>query len=367
MAGGLAAAAFAVPTNAATVNGASISQNQLNSDVTAIATSTDYQCFLNAEEYVGTEGQVDALPTVAGVGPTSAGGPYTAATTAFVSTYLDTDIGHQLVLELAAKRHIVVTKADLTTARTEFLAQISSVFQTVQSNQAQVCALTALPSAKEVLASVPPSFVATTVRFDATVSLLEESVSGVGTSTADLERYFNANSALFDNACFTVAEYTSESDAKAAAAQVTAGTPFAQVASAAGGGPQGCYILYGIASEFPAGTNLQKLAVNQVSAPIDEQSTYLLVQITKLTPNLFVAAKSEVEGAVQSAGSAKTRTVINAAEKSGDITVDPRYGTWVPAEVQVEIPPSPVTADVLNPTVNSGAVASSTPVTGQSG
>ena len=51
LAGGLAAAAFAVPSNAATVNGAAISQDQVNSDLSAIASSQDYQCFLNAEEF----------------------------------------------------------------------------------------------------------------------------------------------------------------------------------------------------------------------------------------------------------------------------------------------------------------------------
>ena len=65
LAGGLAAAAFVVPSNAATVNGVSISQQQVNSDLNAIAHSPDYQCFLNAEEAVATGGQT-ALPPIDG-------------------------------------------------------------------------------------------------------------------------------------------------------------------------------------------------------------------------------------------------------------------------------------------------------------
>ena len=50
LAGGLAWAALAVPTTAASVNGTTISQQQLNSDVSAIAASDDYQCYLNSGE-----------------------------------------------------------------------------------------------------------------------------------------------------------------------------------------------------------------------------------------------------------------------------------------------------------------------------
>ena len=56
LAGGVAAAAFTVPSNAATVNGTSISQQDLNSDVNAIAHSTYYQCYLNSQEYLSSEG-----------------------------------------------------------------------------------------------------------------------------------------------------------------------------------------------------------------------------------------------------------------------------------------------------------------------
>jgi hypothetical protein len=52
VAAGLAAAALAVPTKAATVNGAVISQQTLNSDVSAIAGSAYYQCYLNAQEAI---------------------------------------------------------------------------------------------------------------------------------------------------------------------------------------------------------------------------------------------------------------------------------------------------------------------------
>jgi hypothetical protein len=361
LAGGLAAAAFVVPSNAATVNGASISQQRLNSDLNAIAGSPDYQCFLTAEEAVTTGGQT-TLPSIEGSGQAGDGTAHQAVSTGFAAYYLDTVIGHQLVLELAATRHLQVTAQDLATARTQLTGQITAVLADVAQSK---YACSAAASAKEILASMPGSFVDRTVRFDATVSVLEEDLAGVGSTTADLERYFDNHAAEFDTACFTVAQYTSQTDAEAAAAMVAAGTPFSTVAGQTqGGGPQGCDILYGVASSLPAGSDLQSLALNTVSSPIAENGTYLLVDITSRTPTSFAKAKTEVENAVQAAGATKAGTTIDAAEKAANISVDRRYGEWT--AMRVLPPPSPVATDLLNPTVNGGAAKGTSATTGSS-
>jgi hypothetical protein len=351
LAGGLAAAAFAVPTNAATVNGAAISQQQLNSDLTAIGNSASYQCFLNAQELVGTQGQT-GLPAIHGVGSES--GSHPTVTASFASNYLDTLIGHQLVFGLAAKQDLTVTPQDLSTAHTQLVSQMTAILQEVASSQ-DACQVGGQPAtAAAVLATMPASFVNRNDQFDATVSVFEENEAGVGSTPADLERYFNAHASEFDTACFTVAEYTTQAAAQAAAATVAAGTPFAQVASqVTGGGPQGCSILYGIASSLPAGSNLQNLAIGAVSDPIAVNSDYLLVQITKRTPTPFAKAQSEVEVAVQTAGSTKARAAVNAVEKNASIAVDQRYGDWTPSRALIVPPPSPLPGDLLNAAVNS--------------
>jgi hypothetical protein len=366
VAGGLAAAAFAVPSTAATVNGVSISQQQLNSDLSAIAGSGDYQCFLNAEEAVGTGGQT-SLPAIAGAGANS-GDSRTTVSSAFAGTYLDTSIGHQLILELAAKDHLTVSSPDLATARKSLQTQITSVLGEVAGSK-YACKET--PTAAQVLATMPSSFIDSTVRFNATVTNFEEHAAGVGSSTADLEGYYSAHKAEFDTACFTVAEYTSETAAETAVAAVAAGTPFATVAAqVTGGGPQGCDILYGVASSLPAGSNLQSQAVGALSQPILEGSDYLLVQITSKTSTPFAKARTEVESAVQAAGAAKARTIIDTAEKSANISVDQRYGTWEPAQAQILPPAVPLPADVLHPTADGSATTTApttttTPATGQ--
>jgi hypothetical protein len=341
LAGGLAAAAFAVPSNAATVNGVSISQQQFSSDLNAIAGSTDYQCFLNAEEAVGSGGEA-TLPPVTGAGT------HATVTTGFAANYLDTAIEHQLVLGVGATRHIQLTSQDLSTARTELTDQITGILSEVASTK-YACGTAA---GKDVLSSMPPSFVDRDVRFDATVLVLEEDLAAGGPSTADLEGYYESHAAQFDKACFTVAEYSTQAAAQTAAASVAAGTPFATVAAAAQGGPQSCQILYGVASSLPAGSDLQSLPLNTVSSPIAVNSEYLLLEITSRTPTSFSKARTEVLSAVQGAGATKVSTLISNAGKHASVTIDGRYGEWKPAKTQVLPPTAPLTVDVLNPSVD---------------
>ena len=66
LAAGVAAAALSVPTNAVVVNGTAISQQSLNSDLTAIAASPSYQCYVNSQAYLSSNGQQAAAPRLGG-------------------------------------------------------------------------------------------------------------------------------------------------------------------------------------------------------------------------------------------------------------------------------------------------------------
>jgi hypothetical protein len=362
MAGGLAAAAFAVPSNAAVVNGVAITQSQLDTQLSAIANSKDnlYGCYLSAQEAVDSQGE-SGLPPVEGVGQADDGGAHPTATTAFAATYLDTVIGHQLVSEMAATRHVVLTSADLATARTALESEITSVLQDVSGSSYACGPSSETLTGQEVLATMPPSFVADDVRFDASVSVLEEKLSGVGSSPADLRNYFDAHRALFNTDAFTVAGYSSLADAQAAVAKVAAGASFTTVASAvAGGGPEGSDILYGIESQLPASAKLSSLPVNTLSAPISYNGEYLLVEITSSAPTPYTSASGEVEQAVQGAGATATQKALQEAELRASISLDPRYGTWTQSDARIIVPPSPVVDDVLNPAVNSAGTATTT-------
>jgi hypothetical protein len=364
LAGGLAAAAFAIPSNAATVNGASISQQSLNSDLTAIANSPDYQCYLKAEQAIESNGEVK-LPTVDGAGQTDTGGSHPTVTTSFADNYLDTEILHQLILGLAAKDHVDPTPQDLSAARASLAAQITEVLQEVEGS-AYACGSTPV-TGKVVLATLPASFVNENVQFDAAVSLYEDDAAGVGASTTDLERYFGDHPAEFATACFTVAGYSSQSAAQAARAEVASGTPFATEASAAGGGPRGCGVIYGVADQLPAGADLDDLPLNTVSQPLDDNGNYFLIEITKKTPSSFAAARADVEQAVQTAGAGNARVAINAAERRAVIQVNPRYGRWMTGQTEIAAPTPPLVDDLLNRSVDSPATATAATAGSSSG
>ncbi|MGP0030558.1 MAG: peptidyl-prolyl cis-trans isomerase [Acidimicrobiales bacterium] len=368
LAGGLAWAALAIPTDAAKVNGTSISQSQLNSDVTAIAGSPDYQCYLNAQEYADTNGQ-EELPPVNGAGQASGGGSHPTATTAFTSQYLGTEIGHQIISDQAAKRGLHITSKDIKTAKAQLADEITQTMSEVSEDLSVIrgCTAGTALTGPEVLATLPPSFVDSLAQFNATVGVLEETLSGDDT-TAGLLKFYEANRSDFDTACFTVAGYSSQSAAQAALAKVDAGTPFSQVAAAvSGGGPQGCDVLYGIAAQLPS-ADLPALKIGEVSAPISANGSYLLVQITSRTPTSFAKAESSVREAAAQTGANEARALLDASEQHALIAVNPRYGTWVAAEAQILVPNVPPIPDTLNPLANepAGTVTSATAPGGSS-
>jgi hypothetical protein len=365
MAGGVAWASFAIPSNAASINGATITQADLNADVSAIAGSAYYQCYLNSETYLTSNGS-QKLPSVVGAGTGQYAGDHPTATTGFTAQYLDTEIGHALLLQTASEHHVMVTQAQLAAARTRLSQQISSVMsQILQTQQGQDvsygCSLTGTPiTGSQVLATMPASFVNEQVQFGATAVALEEDLAGVGSSDSDLQAYYEAHSAQFDTACLTAAVYSSESEAQAGAAQAAFGTPFATVASntaAAGGGSQGCAVLSSLVSQLPSDANLATLPTGTVSDPIDDNGTYLLLQITSRTPTPFAKAKAAVEAAVEAKGANVAQTALTAKEHRSTVSVDPKYGVWVSGSASVLTPLSPDPTDVLNATANVGRVA----------
>ena len=264
LAGGVAAASFLVPSNAATVNGSSISQQDLNSDVSAIAGSAYYQCYLNSEAYLSSNGS-EQLPSVVGAGTGQYAGDHPTATTGFTANYLETEIGHQLLLQVAEAHHVTVTQAELTTARANLTQEItgvmSEILQTQQGQDVRYgCSLTGQPlTGKQVLDTMPASFVDEQVQFGPRPPRWRRTWPASARPTADLETYYNAHRATFDSACLTAAVFSSESAAQDAAAEVAFGTPFATVASntaSSGGGAQGCDVLADLETKLPSSADL---------------------------------------------------------------------------------------------------------------
>ena len=366
LAGGLAWAAFSVPSNAATVNGTGISQANLNSDVSAIADSAYYQCYLNSEAYLSSNGS-EQLPSVVGAGTGQYAGDHPTATTGFTANYLETEIAHQLLLQVASKRNVTVTPAELATARTNLTEEITSVMSEIlQTQQGQDvrygCSLTGQPiTGKQVLDTMPASFVD-----DAGAVRGHGRRAGGGPGRRRLERQPTWRTTTTRTArtstrpVFTAAVFASESAAQDAAAQVAFGTPFATVASntaSSGGGDRAatCWPTWSRACRRSA--HIQSLATGAVSDPISANGKYFLLQITSRTPTPYAKAKAAVANAVQAKGATATRTALTALEGRSDVSVNPQYGVWVPVNASVLAPLAPAPSDVLNASANVGRVA----------
>jgi hypothetical protein len=366
--GGVAAAAFLVPSNAAVVNGSAISQETLNSDVSAIAGSPEYQCYLNSEAYLSSNGSQAGLPPVAGAGQGQNPGDNPTANTAFVATYLDTEVGHQIVLQLAARRDVTATQAQQDQARTDLTHQISAVMaQVAQTAQGQnprfSCGAVTKPlTGTQVLDSLPASFVDSQVAFVATASALQEDLAGVGSSERDLMGYYERHRSEFDTVCFNAAEYSSEASANQAQAAIDFGTPFSQIAGQAEqAGTISCNAIVAVANEV--GVDLSKLsdiAVGKASAPISVNGSYIVLELSRRTPTPYASAKSLVSQAVQGAGAQAAQVAITAKERRSTVSIDPRYGTWHVASATVLTPLPPQPADVLNASANKATLPVST-------
>jgi hypothetical protein len=272
-----------------------------------------------------------------------------------VATYLDTEVGHQLVTQLADQRHVEVTSEQLAQAKSDYENQITGVMgQAAQSqNPRYTCGSPTALTGAEVLSTLPASFVDQQVQFFATANSLQEDLSGVGSSEADLQGYFEQHQSEFDTACWTAAVYTSVSDANAALAQAQT-TPFADVAKqATQGGAQRCEPLPAIAAMLPSTFKLDQLPVGTVSFPIAfSTSEYVLVQITSRNSSTYDAVKSFVAQVVLNKGGTKIQEAVQRTERHATVTIDPRYGVWVPASASVLVPFTPEITDVLNPAAN---------------
>ena len=220
LAGGVAWAAFSVPSNAATVNGGSISQHDLNSDVSAIAGSAYYQCYLNSQDVPVVEREPSscrrssARARASTPGTTRRPPPGSSPTTSRPRSATSSS------LQVAAEHHVTVTQAELATARANLTEEITSVMSEIlQTQQGQNvrygCSVTGQAADRdEVLATMPSSFVDEQVQFVATATALQEDLAGVGSSDGDLQAYFDAHSAEFDTACLTAAVFSSQSAAQ---------------------------------------------------------------------------------------------------------------------------------------------------------
>lgn len=346
VAAGVVAAAFTLPDNAATVNGQSISQSALNSDLAAISSSPEYQCLLDAQVVVRSNGAA-SLPPISGVGR----GTYN---TTFVDYWLTQMIDNVLVSQLAARRHPTLTASEMAIAHRELLQSIRSTLNGVAGTRYE-CAVQPVA----VLSSLPQSFVQELVRAQAYNDALLSESPGSGVSEAELRAYFAEHRSEFDTLCVSGILVASQSTAAQLRAQIQAGASFAQVASAnsldtasaARGGALGCFAATS-SSYASVLQDVGSLTLGQVSQPLaSTQGGYVLLEVTSRTTPAFASVRDVVRRVVLAGGQKQATAVLTRAARRSPVQIDPRYGRWNPAQVirGVLAPLHPLPSTVLNP------------------
>ncbi len=341
------AGAFSVPSPAAVVDGTSISRNTLNAELEAIASNSVFSCYLQASVAVRS-GNSASLPSISG----SSSGSFD---TAFVDFWLSQRVDDLLVERLAAGQHLAIDARALAAGRADLMSSMDSVLgaAAVSAGQSAVCAA----SGAAVLTTLPSSMVDELVRAQAAGDLVLAHAAGYGLSQNQLSRYFALHSDQFQTICLSAIQVATPASAAALRASIEAGGSFAALAkanstdqaSAANGGALGCFTANQGAYQTVA-TDVKGLAVGQVSQPIANNGSYLLLMVTRDFPASFDAVVPAVRHQVLVAGSTKASAELHSFTKTASISIDPRYGQWsAGVGVGIAPPTSPRSSDLLNP------------------
>lgn len=350
----VAAAAFAMPSQAVTVNGQAISQQAVDADLSAIAGSSGYQCYLDATLVLEGDHATGIFPvTGAGSAKSTTGSQTPAAyNTTFVRYWLTQMTSDLLVSQEVRDRHLTVTAADVALGRAGLRQEVTAVLEDFEEDTGAACA----SSAAALLDSLPAGFRSEQVRAQTERDVLDAHLAGYGLGTSSLERFYTLHRAEFDTVCLSYVSFGSQSDADAAEAAVAAGTPLSQTGTET---KLGCGIQKAI-TELPS--SVTSLAVGKVSSPVAEGTStgrYALLTVTSRRVSVFTVARTTVAQALLAAGSARTTALLDRANRRADVTADPRYGRVRPKTVTLAAPPSPPSGVVLNPTANLPSTAAS--------
>lgn len=346
-------AAYFVPATAATVGGATVSRRSLDRDLSAIAGSVDFQCYLSEEASLSA-GQPTAVRVEGVSASSSTTGIYA---TPFVDNWLSRMVATQAAVQVLARHGVTVSAGDLNVGKSVLERRITAVLTTYARDAGTTPGCGG--SGKAVLASVPSAFAAEQVRAQTEQALLEARAVGAGIEGGQVATYFAAHRGEFDKVCLSVIVTSTKQKAVTVDKAIKGGASFAQEAktnsidstTAANGGTAGCGVLAGTSLLQP----LAQLPLHKVSTPIAYNGSYLVAEVTSRTPVSFTTVASTVLTVLLLAGQSKADAQVAKVVQSGGVTVDARFG-HVKAGSSVVVPPShPPLSSLLSAQANTPA------------
>ncbi|HWD24420.1 MAG TPA: peptidylprolyl isomerase [Acidimicrobiales bacterium] len=313
VAGGAAACDASFTPYAAKVNGSTISEKSIESDLRAIENNAPLKCIVSANN-----------PII------GAGGSGTFSS-AFAASRLTSSVVSRLVESDLARRHIAVTQVATGAAQNE----LSSLFQGQST-------CTQNPSA--AVQAFSPALRSSLVDPQAATDALSAQLAGEPLTVVGVANFARAHPITTSDQCVSVIFATSQSRAAALGAAIAQGASFATVAkassvestSAANGGAIGCVVANSLPS--PINTMVTTLKIGEVSAPVAYSSNgvtyYLLVEVTSRKPSLTTAAEVLI-----GQGSAAESALVSRQLSQAKVEVNPSYGTWSNASGSFQVTP----------------------------
>ena len=301
--------------DAATVNGVGIPRAEFEDHLQAYVDNDEFQSYIASANG----------PTV--VGPGGKG----TITMEFTDNRLTLAILYELIRQEVESRGLEVTP--------EMLQEAEA--------QAKVEFAPEGPAADAVWAQFPSWFQERAVENTANLLALRESFGAGSLEDAELEAVYNENPQRFGLMCARHILVPTEEEAAAVKAQLDAGADFAEVAAAKGtdgsastGGflyteGEPCPSASGFVSDFVDGAIA--VPTGEITGPVQTDFGWHIITVDKFEEVPFAEAKEAVRAyATQNAGTALREFVAEAAK--GDISVDPKYGSWDPAATSVQEP-----------------------------
>jgi hypothetical protein len=299
---------------AATVNGHTITNQQVVDELRALAANKTYIEQIN-QGYT-SNGQ-----------PPATGKAKDTFGVGFTAQVLSRQIAFSLVHGEVAKRHLKVDDACKRAAKDDLVRQIGNA---------------------ATFDAFSPSYQQQTIANNADVLVLQGDLLDLPcVATSDVtQSYYDKHKDQFVQVCASHILAADQTTAEAISQQLQAGGDFATIAkaqsadqsSAPNGGDLGCFFQGDYPAEFEDAALAAPIGVP--TAPVQTSSGYEIIKVTSRDTPPVDQIRDQVTRTVQSAVNDAFSQWLQQATLQAKVTVDKRYGEWDPATGQVTAPSS---------------------------
>ncbi len=302
---------------AARVDGTTITQDDLEEEMRAIAANEPY--LQSIESRIQVRG--------------SGAGTFDAA---FTGQILGRQIQYVLVDREIKERKLKLSQADLDAARAVVTEQAGG---------------------QRILDAFPPEYQDLLVERAARVDALTVSLSGQDATDEAARNFYEGNKDQFTEACVSHILVGTRERADQLRGRIQGGEDFGAVAGAesldnqtrAKGGDLGCEITADTFNAPPFTAAMMSQPVGQVGEPVQTQAGFHLVLVRSRDVPPFDEVAPRAREKVVMASKAKLQEWINKAVAEAKISVNPKYGTFDKTTLAVVPPVAPSTTQATAP------------------